>query len=52
MIDALQTATTGMTRATDRLGTAAQTIAASGAPLGDAPCRPPRRWTCRVPPPI
>ena len=36
MIDALQTAATGMTRATDRLGKAAETIAASGAPVGDA----------------
>ena len=35
MIDALQTATTGMTRATDRLGTAAQTIASSGGPVAD-----------------
>ena len=35
MIDALQTAATGMTRATDRLGRAAETIAASGAPTGD-----------------
>ncbi|XYD08287.1 flagellar protein [Methylobacterium sp. NMS12] len=35
MIDALQTAATGMTRATDRLGKAAETVAASGAPVGD-----------------
>jgi hypothetical protein len=34
MIDALQTAATGMTRATDRLGKAAETIAASGVPAG------------------
>lgn len=41
MIDALQTAATGMTRATDRLGKAAETIAASGAPVGDAALPPP-----------
>lgn len=40
MIDALQTATAGMARTTDRLGTAAKTIAASGAPLGDAALPP------------
>jgi hypothetical protein len=40
MIDALQTATTGMTRATDRLGKAAETIAASGAPVGDTALPP------------
>ncbi|MGU3656512.1 MULTISPECIES: hypothetical protein [unclassified Methylobacterium] len=40
MIDALQTATTGMTRATDRLGNAAETIAASGAPVGDTALPP------------
>ncbi|MEH3064196.1 MAG: flagellar protein [Methylobacterium radiotolerans] len=40
MIDALQTAATGMTRATDRLGKAAETIAASGAPVGDAALLP------------
>ena len=34
MIDALQTAAAGMTRATDRLGNAARTIAASGMPTG------------------
>jgi flagellar basal body rod protein FlgG len=36
MIDALRTATTGMARATDRLGTAAQSIAGAGLPDGDA----------------
>lgn len=41
MIDALQTAATGMTRATDRLGKAAETIAASGAPVGDTALPPP-----------
>ncbi|GJE48843.1 hypothetical protein GOFOIKOB_1877 [Methylobacterium tardum] len=40
MIDALQTAATGMTRATDRLGKAAETIAASGAPVGDTALPP------------
>ncbi|MDP4002574.1 flagellar basal body rod C-terminal domain-containing protein [Methylobacterium sp. NEAU K] len=40
MIDALQTATAGMTRATDRLGTAARTIAASGARVGDTALPP------------
>ncbi|MGU3403732.1 flagellar protein [Methylobacterium brachiatum] len=40
MIDALQTATAGMTRATDRLSTAAQTVAATGAPVGDAALPP------------
>ena len=40
MIDALQTATAGMTRASDRLGKAAQTIAASGAPAGDTALAP------------
>ncbi|MEE7492488.1 flagellar protein [Methylobacterium oryzae CBMB20] len=40
MIDALQTAATGMSRATDRLGTAAETIAASGAPVGDTALPP------------
>lgn len=40
MLDALQTATTGMARATDRLGIAAQTIAASGAPVGDTSLGP------------
>ena len=34
MIDSLQTATTAMTRATERVGTAAQTIASSGVPVG------------------
>lgn len=33
MIDALQTAFTGMARATDRLGAAAQTIASAEAPV-------------------
>ncbi|MEE7504372.1 flagellar protein [Methylobacterium sp. C33D] len=40
MIDALQTAATGMARATDRLGKAAETIAASGAPTGDTALPP------------
>jgi flagellar basal body rod protein FlgG len=40
MIDALQTATAGMTRATDRLGTAAQSFAFSSAPLGDTALPP------------
>ncbi|MGH1572598.1 flagellar protein [Methylobacterium sp. P31] len=40
MIDALQTATAGMTRATDRLGITAKAIAASGAPLGDTALPP------------
>ena len=40
MIDALQTATTGMARATDRLGTAAQTIASSGAPVSGTALAP------------
>ena len=40
MIDALQTAATGMTRATDRLGKAAETIAASGASVGDSALPP------------
>jgi hypothetical protein len=40
MIDALRTATAGMTRAEDRLGTAAQTIASSGAPVGDPAAAP------------
>jgi flagellar hook protein FlgE len=40
MIDALQTATAGMARATDQLGKAAQTIAASGAPVSDAALPP------------
>jgi len=40
MIDALQTATTGMARAADRLGTAAQTIASSGAPVADPALAP------------
>ncbi|MGU3667054.1 flagellar protein [Methylobacterium sp. A49B] len=34
MIEAVRTATTGMTQAADRFGTAAQTIASSGAPVG------------------
>ncbi|MCJ2123224.1 flagellar protein [Methylobacterium sp. J-077] len=40
MIDALQTATAGMTRATDRLGNAAQKVAEIGAPAGDAALPP------------
>lgn len=40
MTDALQTATTGMMRATDLFGAAAQTIAASGAPTSDATLPP------------
>jgi flagellar basal body rod protein FlgG len=40
MIDALQTATAGMTRATDRLGNAAQRIAEIGVPAGDAALPP------------
>lgn len=41
MIDALQTATMGMTRATDRLGSAASAIAASGAPPAGDTALPP-----------
>jgi hypothetical protein len=40
MIDALQTATTGMTRATDRFGNAAQRVADIGVPAGDAALPP------------
>jgi flagellar hook protein FlgE len=44
MIDGLQTATqtatAGMVRAADRLGSAAQSIAASGAPVGEAALPP------------
>ena len=40
MIDALNTATAGMSRATERLGTAAQTIASSGAPVGSSALAP------------
>ena len=34
MIDAVRTATVGMTQAADRFGTAARTIASSGGPVG------------------
>lgn len=40
MIDALQTAFTGMARATDRLGAAAQTIASAGAPVSGSTLEP------------
>ncbi len=40
MLDALQTATTGMTRASDRLGSAAQTIASAGAPVAGTGLQP------------
>lgn len=47
MIDGLQTATqtatAGMIRAADRLGTAAQSLAATGAPVGDAAVPPAAR---------
>ena len=40
MIDAVRTATAGMTQAADRFGTAAQTIASSGAPVGTTTLAP------------
>ncbi|MCJ2137891.1 flagellar protein [Methylobacterium sp. J-026] len=40
MIDALQTATTGMTRASDRFGNVAQTIASAGAPVAETALQP------------
>lgn len=40
MIDALNIATTGMSRSTERLGAAAQTIASIGAPVGSAALAP------------